>query len=272
MQEMNQNDVIEIDLLEVMSVMLHRLWLILLCGVLAGGLAFALSAFVVVPQYESTTKIYILNKNENSSLTYSDTQLATQLTKDYEELVKCRYVLETVIGTCGLEDDYEELEGRVEVENAADTRIIGITVKDPDPVTARAVADCIRDVASEHIRNVTDVEAVNVVDEANLPEEPSEPSIPLWTAVGALLGILLCAIAVFLRYMTDDTVKSAEDVEKYLGLSTLALVPVMEEERAGKKRRERKKKKERSAKAEAGEMTSGEAEEEDELLIADLNA
>ena len=82
----------------------------------------------------------------------------------------------------------------------------------------------------------------------------------------------MCAIAVFLRYMTDDTVKSAEDVEKYLGLSTLALVPVMEEERAGKKHKERKKKKERSARAAAGEMTSGEAGEENELLIADLGA
>ncbi len=242
MHETDRNDEIEIDLGEVLGLMLHRLWLLLLCGILAGGAAFALSSFVLTPQYESTTKIYILSKTGGDSLTYSDTQLATQLTKDYGELITCRYVLESVIQECGLDDDYEELLDRVDVETITDTRIISITVKDPVPVEARIIADCIRDVASEHIQNVTDVEAVNVVDHANLPDEPSEPSVLIWTAVGGFLGVFLCAAILLVLYLTDDTIKSAEDAERYLGISTLALIPVMEEEHAGRKGRRKNKK------------------------------
>ena len=272
MHETDRNDEIEIDLGEVLGLMLHRLWLLLLCGILAGGAAFALSSFVLTPQYESTTKIYILSKTGGDSLTYSDTQLATQLTKDYGELITCRYVLESVIQECGLDDDYEELLDRVDVETITDTRIISITVKDPVPVEARMIADCIRDVASEHIQNVTDVEAVNVVDHANLPDEPSEPSVLIWTAVGGFLGVFLCAAVLLVLYLTDDTIKSAEDAERYLEISTLALIPVMEEEHAGKKGRRRNKKGSQGRPPSEGPEPDKEAPDDDsEILIDDFN-
>ena len=275
MHETDRNDEIEIDLGEVLGLMLHRLWLLLLCGILAGGAAFALSSFVLTPQYESTTKIYILSKTGGDSLTYSDTQLATQLTKDYGELITCRYVLESVIQECGLDDDYEELLDRVDVETITDTRIISITVKDPVPVEARMIADCIRDVASEHIQNVTDVEAVNVVDHANLPDEPSEPSVLIWTAVGGFLGVFLCAAILLVLYLTDDTIKSAEDAERYLGISTLALIPVMEEEHAGRKGRRKNKKGSqggvRPPSEEEAEPDKEASDDDSEILIDDFN-
>ena len=274
MHETDRNDEIEIDLGEVLGLMLHRLWLLLLCGILAGGAAFALSSFVLTPQYESTTKIYILSKTGGDSLTYSDTQLATQLTKDYGELITCRYVLESVIQECGLDDDYDELLERVDVETITDTRIISITVKDPVPVEARMIADCIRDVASEHIQNVTDVEAVNVVDRANLPDEPSEPSVLKWTAVGGFLGVFLCAAVLLVLYLTDDTIKSAEDAERYLEISTLALIPVMEEEHAGKKGRRKNKKGGQGGvrpPSEGPEPDKEASDDDSEILIDDFN-
>ncbi len=236
MQE-KRNDVLEIDLEELFGLILHRLWLILLCGIVFGAAAFVLSAFVITPQYEATTGIYIMNKQENASLSYSDTQLASQLTKDYEELITCRYVLETVIKRCSLEDDYEDMKDRVQVENATDTRIIYITVRDLVPAAARHIADSIREVASEHIRAVTDVEAVNVVDEANLPIEAAFPSIPVWTVVGACIGIFLSMVIVIVRYMSDDTIQTSDDVGRYLGWSTLALIPVMHSESGSEKKK-----------------------------------
>lgn len=230
MNDRDNDNVIEIDLEELFGLLLHRWWLILLAGIVTALAGFAVSAFLIAPKYESTTGIYVMNKQDGATLTYSDTQLSSQLTKDYEELITSRYVLETVIATCGLEDEYEGLAGRVTVENASDTRIIYITVKDTDPAMAQYIANTIREVASEHIKSVTDVEAVNVVDQANLPKNPSEPSIPMWTVVGAVIGICLVAAIIIIRYLTDDTIKSSEDVEKYLGFSTLALIPVIEED------------------------------------------
>ena len=108
-------------------------------------------------------------------------------------------------------------------------------------VNAQFLADEIRKVAAEHIKNVMDIEAVNVVEEANLPENPTSPSVMKWTALGLMLGACLCAGIVLLRYLLDDTVKTSEDVEKYLGLSTLAMIPIMEDEVTIKKKDKKRK-------------------------------
>ena len=91
------------------------------------------SFFIITPQYESTTKVYILNKQSGSSVTYSDVQLSSTLSKDYEQLVTSRYVIEGVISKLNLDDTYEELAARVSASNTDETRIIAITVTDPDP-------------------------------------------------------------------------------------------------------------------------------------------
>ncbi len=226
MQNSNQDEVMEIDLQDLFGLLLHRAWIICLAAVAAGFVGFMVSFFLVTPQYESTTSIYIsTNKQKETTMAYSDVQLATQLTKDYEELIVGRYVLERVISMYALDEGYETLKDRVTVTNTSDTRIINITVKDPNPQNAQIIADSIRDIASEHIKSVTDVEAVNVADVANLPEAPAEPSVPKWTLIAAMIGILLSAAVIILKYLLDDTIKSAEDVEKYLELSTLALIP-----------------------------------------------
>lgn len=229
MKDDKRNEEIEIDLGEMFRVLLHYAWLLIICTVVGAVAGFAVSKFVITPKYESTTGIYIMaRQNDTSTVTYSDTQLSTQLTKDYEELIVCRTVLEKVIAKCGLSDSYESLKGRVDVENTSNTRIIYITVKDTDPIMAMNIANNIREVASEHITAVTDTEAVTVVDEANLPTEPSEPSVKKWTVLAALVGLILSAGFIIIRYLVDDTIKTSDDVENYLGLSTLAVIPIME--------------------------------------------
>ncbi|MDE7404474.1 MAG: protein-tyrosine kinase [Lachnospiraceae bacterium] len=240
MENQKRNDEIEIDLLEVFHVLISRIWLILSAGVFLALVCFAISKFILTPTYKSTTKIYILNKSESQSVTYSDVQMGTQLTKDYAELISSRYVLEEVIQILSLEEDYDELRGMVSVDTPADTRIVSITVENTDPVQAMNIANCIREAASNHIQNVMDIEAVNVVETANMPMEKASPSVIMWTLAGGAIGVFLLCVIILIQYLLDDTIKSSEDVEKYLGLSTLALIPVMEEGN-GKKRKKGKK-------------------------------
>lgn len=241
MENQREKEEIEIDLLEVFQILAGRMWLILSAGLFAALVCFALSMFVLVPTYESTTKIYILNKTENNSVTYSDVQMGTQLTKDYAELINSRYVLEEVIQQLSLDLEYRELLDKVRVTTPTDTRIVAITVEDTDPVQAMNIANSIRETASSHIQNVMDIEAVNVVETANMPTEKAGPSVVKWTAIGGLLGIfLLCAI-ILVQYLMDDTIKSSEDVEKYLGISTLALIPVASQEGSGRKKKKKRK-------------------------------
>ena len=241
MENRNNNDVIEIDLLEIMGLLLSRWLLIVLVGITAALIGFAISFFVIAPTYESTTKIYILNKNESQNVTYSDMQLGTQLTKDYSELINSRYVLEEVIQKLRLNLDYQGLKEKVNVSSPTDTRIVAITVTDTDPVEAMNIANAIRESASNHIGNVMDIDAVNVVESANMPTKKAGPSYLKWTVIAGMLGVLLVCALVLIRYLLDDTIKSSEDVERYLGLSTLAIIPIIENEADSKKKRRKGK-------------------------------
>ena len=145
-----------------------------------------------------------------------------------------------MIQILSLEEDYDELRGMVSVDTPADTRIVSITVENTDPVQAMNIANCIREAASNHIQNVMDIEADNVVETATMPMEKASPSVSMWTLAGGAIGVFLLCVIILIQYLLDDTIKSSEDVEKYLGLSTLALIPVMEEEN-GKKKKKKKK-------------------------------
>lgn len=239
--EKQNEDVIEIDLMEVFGLLIGRLWIIASVGIFAALVCFLFSRFVLTPVYESTTRIYILNKNESTAVTYSDVQLGTQLTKDYAELIGSRYVLEEVIQKLSLDTEYDELFKKVKVETPTDTRIVAITVEDTDPVLAMETANAIREVASAHIQNVMDIDAVNVVETANMPTEKSGPSCLLWTLIGGMAGVLFVCGVILVQYLLDDSIKNSEDVEKHLGLSTLALIPVTESEGQGKKKRHKRK-------------------------------
>lgn len=244
-QQNKKDDEVEINLWEIALYLFHWLWLLAIAGLVAAAIAFSYSAFILTPMYSSTTKVYILSKqgNDDSKITYSDTQLANQLTKDFKEMIKSRTVVERVISELNLSESYNSLAGRISVSNATDTRVVGITVKDADPKRAQMLANAIRDVSAEHIREVMDLEAVNVVDEANLPTSPSEPSKKKYTLIGFLIGIVLCAGVLILRFYLDDSIKSSDDIEKYLGLSTLASIPVFETEDDEKKKKKKKVKK-----------------------------
>ncbi len=240
----NRDDIIEINLGELFAVLFSRAFLIVSCGVFFALAGLFISKFVLHPVFDSTTKIYILNKEENQTVTYSDVQISTQLTQDYAELIKSRYVLEEVIQRLNLIDmDYDDLSDVLKVDTPSDTRIVAITVRDEDPLMAMQIANCIREVASEHIESVMDIDAINVAETANVPMEKSGPSTLRWTIIAGFLGGVVAAFFVILGYLLDDTIKSNDDVERYLGLSTLALVPLTTEETDKKKTKKNKNKK-----------------------------
>lgn len=235
----NQNkpapDEIEIDLVEILQVLIAKIPMMIAVGLLTALIAFLGSKFVIAPVYESTTKIYILNKQDNANVTYSDLQMGTQLTKDYAELIQSRFVLEEVIQQLGLELKYEELKDKVNVSTLSDTRIISISVKDKNPAMAMNIANAIRDASSVHITNVMDIEAVNVAETANMPTVKASPSVGKNTLIGGMMGVFVVAAAAVIIYLLNDTIKTADDVEKYLNLSTLALIPLKEGEKKSKK-------------------------------------
>ena len=223
-------DDIEIDLMELLHVLLNRWWIIILSGILGG--------LFITPQYLSTTKMYVLSKQDSNTITQQDMQTSLSLTKDYAELIKSRTVTEGVITQLGLDLTHEELLDKMTVDSATDTRILSISVKDEDPYKACEIANSIRDVAANHIKNVMDIDAVNVVETANIPEEKASPSISKNGIIGGILGVFLSVAVILISYMVNDTIKTQDDVERYLGLSTLGTIPLTETEKKKRKKKQ----------------------------------
>lgn len=240
-QVTNNNDEIEIDLGEVFHLVISKLGVIILSGILLGVLSIIGTMLFITPKYESTTKIMVLNKQDNNTLTSADMQTSTQLTKDYAELIQSRTVLEGVIAQLNLDMTYKEMLNKVSVETSSDSRIVSISVTDEDPYTASEIANAVRDMAAEHIQSVMNIEAVNVVDTANIPNEKASPSLAKNGVIGGLLGVIIAMAAVIIIYLTNDTIKVEEDVERYLGLSVLGSIPFSEKESRSKKKKSRKR-------------------------------
>ena len=232
--QIGRNDEIEIDLFEVVSVLLKRWWVIIGTGIAFAVIAIAFTVLFITPQYRSVTKMYVLHRQTEDTLTNSDLQAASLLTKDYAELIRSRTVSESVCNELHLNLTPEELSSKISVSTPSDARVISIAVIDPDPEMARTLANEVRDKAAEHILTVMNTEAVNVVDEANMPTRKYSPSIRKNGMMAGLLGIVLAGAIILLRYILNDTVKSPEDVEKYLGMSTLGSIPVVQGESKGK--------------------------------------
>ena len=237
----NHDDEIEIDLKELFYVIKRKLWIILLTGIV-GAVGFGLfTAMVMKPVYTSSTMLYIVNKTTTlTSLT--DLQLGTQLTKDYKVLVTSRPVTGQVITNLDLNLSHEQLVKKIKVDNPTDTRILTISVEDTDPYMAKSIADEFASVASARMAEIMDSAPPNIVEEAYLPTQKTKPSITKNTMIGGLAGVFLAGAIILVLFVMNDAIKTPEDVEKYLGLNTLATIPVFEGETGAKKKKSKRKK------------------------------
>ena len=222
-----ENQEYEIDLLEVFSAIwgriVHVIAFSLICALIAGAISF----FVMVPQYSSTAKLYIISKS-TSITSLADIQVGSYLTSDYAELVKSRTVLEPVIAEMGLDEKYESLTNRVSVTNPDNTRLLYINVTDENPSMAKEMANTIAKEAQKQISEITKSDEPTVAEWAVENKKPISPNKTQNILLGFFIGFILISGYYAFRTIADNTIKTPEDVKKYLGLDTLGMIPVFE--------------------------------------------
>ena len=234
------NEELTIDLAELFSVLWSKIYLIILVGLIAALAAFAGTKIFITPEYTSSTSMYMLTRSQSGgTITSSDLQTGTQLTQDYMEMVKSRSVLEQVISVLNLDMSTQELSSSVTTENKTNTRILTISVSNEDPELVQEIANTLRETVSVKIREIMEIDAVNTIEEANLPSAPSSPNVMRNTMLGGILGVLITAGVLVIIFLFDDTIKTPDDVEHYLGLNVLTSIPVTEGEEKGKKTKRR---------------------------------
>lgn len=223
-KKFEDDDEIEIDLLELFYALRHRWWAILLALVIGAGAAGVYTKKLIAPHYQSTSMVYVLSK-ETMLASLADLQIGSQLTKDYSVIIKSRPVLQEVIDKQNLAMTTDELGEMITIDNPKDTRILSITVEDIEPMRAKAIVDEVTKSASNYIGDIMEMVPPKVIEDGVVAVKPSSPSVKKNAAVGGLgLAVLVCGL-ICLKTVLDDTIKSEEDIEKYLGLSVLAVIP-----------------------------------------------
>lgn len=230
----DRDEEMEIDLQQLFFLLRRRIWVILLAVLIGASAAMLYTTNLIEPVYTSSTMIYILNKT-NSITSLSDLQLGTQLTKDYKVLVTSRPVLNQVIENLGLDGSYQQLKSRISVNNPADTRILTISVNDADPHIARSIADEMANVSVGRIAEIMDSTPPKIVEDASLPTAPTSPSVKKNTALGGLAAGALAAGVITLLYLLNDRIQTTADIERYLGINSLGVIPCFEDNEKGKR-------------------------------------
>lgn len=225
----NQMNEVELDLLELLRYLKKKIWIIAIVVAVCACIAFCGTKFFMTPEYTASTRMYVLNRSSEVSVVYSDFQTSTQLVNDYEVLITGRNVTEEVISQLGLSMSAGQLSGMIQVSSPSGTRVLQISVTDTDPKRAADIANAVREVAADQIQSIMDVDAVKDVYEAVVPGGPSGPNVERNTSIGAIVGLVVSVVFFTVIFLLDDTIRTEDDVQYYLGLSVLGVIPATED-------------------------------------------
>ena len=221
----NDNASIEIDVLYLLRKLWIKKFFIVFVGLLVGTIALLGSVFFIKPKYTSTTRIYVVSRSSDTSLTNQDLQAGSYLVNDYKEVITSSEVLSSVIDQEKLSMSASELSEDIAVTIPTDTRVISISVTDTDAQRACDIANTVREVAAEKIKAVTKVDDVTTLESATKPSHPSSPNVKKNAVIGALAGVFLAIVGILVAEVLDDRVRRPEDVEEVLGMTLLGVVP-----------------------------------------------
>jgi capsular polysaccharide biosynthesis protein len=226
---MDNNDFIyenEIDIRELFGIVRRRLLMIIAITLLITIIGASVSFFVLDKQYEASTKVLIGKPLTSGELIqYHDVLLYQRLVKTYGEIAQSRSVAERTVRSLNLGITPEDLQKKVKVNTLRDTEIIEIRVTDTDPKMSANIANRLTDIFSAQVMELAKVEFVQVIDDARVPISPVKPRPLLNTAISGVLGLMLGLFTAFILEFLDNTIKTPEDVEKYLKLPIMGAIP-----------------------------------------------
>ena len=240
----------EIDIRDIIHILKKRAWLIALIAGITLLVGVIYTFYLVTPQYRAFTTLYV-GRNvadgiATDAMVYQDLMLGQELVNDYRELATSRQVAELTNEHIGLKDiSIQDISDMIDVQSRTNTRIIEISVENESAVNAMNIANTVAEVFTERATVIMDIENIQVIDKAIVPEEPATPNKLLNLAIALLLGLILGVGIVFLIEFLDNKIRTPEDVQQILGLPVLGIILSFDEDGKTGKRIEKKAKGER---------------------------
>ncbi len=230
----------ELDLKEIFNVIWHKknhMILIILVFMLIG---VVYTMFFVTPKYKASTTLLLANSSSeatSSATTQTDVNLNQKLVATYSELIKSNRILRQVINNLDIKLTEGQLKGSITVTSVKNTEIIRIDVVTKDSLLSTRIANEIANVFGKEVKDLYKIDNVNVVDSAEQPKTPYNINHTKDIIIFALIGVVVSLAYIFIIYMFDTTVKTAEDIEKAVGKTVLVSIPICESnpKKGGKK-------------------------------------
>lgn len=218
---------IELDLKEVFSALMRKLWLIVLCAVLAGSAALVYTAGFVTPLYRASVSVYV-NNNTNGAqggISSSDLQTSQKLVATYINILKSDTVLDKVAEAVDGDVTSKDIRKMINSEAMGTTEVFQVNISNADPVLAAEIANAIAQIAPREIANIVEGSSARIVDYAKVPENPYTPSFLKNMVLGAFLGILAVVAVIVLQVVLDTRIKSEADLRKLCDAPVLGVIP-----------------------------------------------
>jgi len=186
-----------------------------------------ISLFVLPPVYKSTTTVIVLRDQMTpfSEININTIVLNQNLARTYSQLTKSRAIAEEVIKNNNLNMTPEELSSKIEVELAGNTEMFKISASDSNPAMAALLANGVAQALSGKVYKVLNIKNIQVLDPAVPPAGPVSPNAVLNILLAGIIGLILTVTIIFVREYLDDTIRNPEEVESYLKLPVLGVIP-----------------------------------------------
>ena len=216
-----------------------RCWIYaLILAILVGAGSYGVMYLTHTDEYTASSTIWALGSNANASTSggktsTSDVSIGTYLINDYKELILTDSVLEEAIVRAGSGMSVSALKNNIQVTNNEDTRVMYVAVTAGDKAEAKDLANAVSDVFCERINDKSD-EGKSLVSVWDYAKEPAQISNPI-SLLLVVLFAFVAAVAVYAIFLVvhlmDDKINTAGDVERYLGVNLLGVIPNREDAR-----------------------------------------
>lgn len=217
----------KLEFKEILENIRERIKIIVLTTLIFLIASTIVSFYIMKPIYKSDTTLIISKSQTNVDDTISSDELSVtkNLAITYGRIIKSRVVLNNVIDSLKLNYTYDELYKNIEVQTIDETQIIKISVEDTNPKIARDIANSIPNIFTKEAQRLTNTNKVEVIDKAIINKEPIKPNKLISIVIGTIFGFFIGIIIVFLIEYLDTKIKNKADVEKYLGIHVLGVIP-----------------------------------------------
>ncbi len=225
---------IEIDLIQLLSVLWRKIWIIILCAVIGAAAVFSYTYFFVTPLYQATAMLYINNSKgtvSSETITQSDLTASQSLVDTYVALLNSQTLTDRVIEKSGADRSAAELKSMLSASAVNETEMLKIVITSADPKEAAELANTFVRESSAMMMETVDNSSVKVVDYAAIPQSPSSPNTMKNTAMGMMLGVLLSIAAIILKELTDTVIRTENQLsELFADIPVLGVIPSMKQD------------------------------------------